>query len=356
MAAAAPTPQTTLPLAMARRLWRAFSTGRVLSALVLLAMLVPQTSHTHSALANFAWFLGGLYLVLACLTWLLQRHHPPLSRWGMAWLAPLVVEVAIISLTQLLQLWTPGSSIYFSPLLALPILATACLGSLRMALATTAYITLLLLGGYTLAAWDGLPNGWGLTVQVATVCAGYFVVAFLTHHLAQRLAWQERLARHNHRMAQSQAEINTLIIDRLTEGVLVVDSQLRIIQANPAAQQLLGHNTRQESPSLQQHPAWQPLCDLVLACLTSGQAQDSRIHLLEPDLPPVGLYARVWPSSHQPDDGLPGSQHPFSAEDSQYAPPTMQFLVFLEDLRELEARLRTEKNGRHGPYVCRCGA
>ena len=93
------TPATTLPLAMARRLWRAFSTGRVLSALILLVMLVPQTSHRHSALTSFSWFLGSLYLVLACATWLLLRNRPPCQRWGSAWLLPLAAEIAIIGLT-----------------------------------------------------------------------------------------------------------------------------------------------------------------------------------------------------------------------------------------------------------------
>lgn len=341
------TPTTTLPLAMARRLWRAFSTGRVLSALILLVMLVPQTSHRHSALTSFSWFLGSLYLVLACATWLLLRNRPPCQRWGSAWLLPLAAEIAIIGLTQLLQLWQPGGTVHFSPLLALPVLATACLGSLRMALATTASITLLLLGGYSLAAWDGLANGWELTMQAATVCAGYFAVAFLTHHLAQRLAWQERLARRNHRIARTQVDINTLIIDKLTEGVLVVDSALHILQANPAAHQLLGGDW-QLPTDLHQHPAWQPLCELVLQTLATGTAQDARIHLVEAGQPPVGLYARVWPSHPHEDDGLPGSEHPFLSEDSQYAPPSTQFLVFLEDLRELEARLRTEKMAAMG--------
>ena len=197
-----PQSTTTLPLAMARRLWRAFSLGRVFSALMLLGMLVPQTSHLDSVLTNFSWFLGGLYLILTCAAWLLLRNHPPGQQWGLAWVATLALEVGIISLVQLLQLWQPGGTLHFSPLLALPILAAACLGNLRMALATTASVTLLLLGGYALAALDGLPNGWELTVQVATVCAGYFAVAFLTHHLAQRLGWQERLARRHHRLAQ----------------------------------------------------------------------------------------------------------------------------------------------------------
>lgn len=342
-----PQSTTTLPLAMARRLWRAFSLGRVFSALMLLGMLVPQTSHLDSVLTNFSWFLGGLYLILTCAAWLLLRNHPPGQQWGLAWVATLALEVGIISLVQLLQLWQPGGTLHFSPLLALPILAAACLGNLRMALATTASVTLLLLGGYALAALDGLPNGWELTVQVATVCAGYFAVAFLTHHLAQRLGWQERLARRHHRLARSQEEINTLIIDRLTEGVLVVDSSLHIQQANPAACQLLGGDCKPPM-ALNQRPAWQPLGELVLQALSTGQSQDARLQLVEANLPPVGLYVRVWPSDHSTDDGLQGSEHPFLSEDSQYTAPATQFLVFLEDLRQLEARLRTEKMAAMG--------
>ena len=97
-----PQSTTTLPLAMARRLWRAFSLGRVFSALMLLGMLVPQTSHLDSVLTNFSWFLGGLYLILTCAAWLLLRNHPPGQQWGLAWVATLALEVGIISLVQML--------------------------------------------------------------------------------------------------------------------------------------------------------------------------------------------------------------------------------------------------------------
>lgn len=332
---------------MARRLWRAFCTGRVLSALVLLMLLLPQSSQLHSAFAVFSWVLGGVYLVIASLGWVLLRKFPPNQHWGLPWLIPLALEVAIISLVQLLQLWQPGSTVHFSPLLALPILVAASLGTLRLALAVTASITLLLLGGYAMAAMEGLPNGWELTMQAALVCAGYFVVAYLTHHLAQRLAWQERLARKNHRIARTQGELNSLIIDKLAEGVLVVDQHLRVQQANPAALQLLGR-THAPPASLHEHPSWQPLVDLVTQCLLDGRSQDARMYLLEMEQAPIGLYVRVWPSQYSVDDGLPGSEHAYSAEDSQYSPISSQCLVFLEDLRELEAQLRTEKMAAMG--------
>lgn len=344
---ASPTQATTLPLAMARRLWRAFCTGRFFSALVMLAMLIPQAPQLRFALTVFSWSLGLTYLVLATLAWLLLRNHPPTQRWGLPWLLVLSMEIGIIGLMQLLQLWQPGSVVHFSPLLALPLLASACLGSLRMALAVTACATLLLLGGYTLAALEGLPTGWELTMQTAMVCAGYFMVVYLTHHLAQRLSLQERLARRNHRMARMQAEINALIISKLSEGVLVVDSSMAIQQANPAALQLLGY-VRPGPGSLHEQEAWAPLRELVMHCLTNNHAQDARIYLLHAGQAPVGLYVRVWPSNHLHDDGLPGSEHAFNAEDSQYAPLSMKCLVFMEDLRELEARLRTEKMAAMG--------
>ncbi len=70
----------------------------------------------------------------------------------------------------------------------------------------------------------------------------------------------------------------------------------------------------------------------------------------------MGADVRVWPSDHSTDDGLQGSEHPFSSEDSQYTAPATQFLVFLEDLRQLEARLRTEKMAATGPHVRRRSA
>ncbi len=342
---------------MARRLWRAFSVGRMVTALVLVALLLamvqinPQRPQTGSSYATLSLLVGYGYLLVAVINWVVLRHTPPKQPWGLPWLFILAGEVAAICLIQLLQLLQPGSStLHFSPLLALPVLTAACLGSLRMAWATTAIITLLLLGGHSLAVWYGLPGGVDSIVQAAMVCLGYFVIAWLTHHLAHRLAWQEHLARKNHRLAQTQAQINSLIITQLSEGVLVVDGRdLKIHQTNPAALELLGCQISGPAPThLHAQPLWEPLCDLLKRCLQDRQGLSESLLLQPPGKPPVGLYVRVWLSQWSLDDGLPGSEHPFVAEEQQPSAPAAICLVFLEDLRELEARLRTEKMAAMG--------
>lgn len=365
---------------MVRRLWLAFSLGRVVTALVLVAVLLamlqitPHPTQASGIYAQASLGVGIAYLCTTLLAWVWLRQHPPSTAWGLAWLLVLGIEVLCICLIQTLQVLQSGwGSLPYAPLLALPVLATACLGSLRTAWATTAAITLLLLGGHGLALWSGLSGGADSLVQAALICLGYFVIAWFTHHLAHRLAWQEHLARKHHRLARTQAEINGLIITQLSEGVLVVDGRdFAIHQANPAACELLGCPADAPLPShLNALPLWQPLCQLLQRCQDSGQQGQSDSVLLEPpEQPPIGLYVRVWLHHWSLDDGLPGSQHPFIAQEAPssavgtagvggrvggvggvgaaQAAQEGIFLVFLEDLRELQARLRTEKMAAMG--------
>ena len=82
----------------------------------------------------------------------------------------------------------------FTPLFGMPILMAAVLGTLTLALGTTAAATLLLLGW---ATWmSTTPPGRRCTthLQAALTGTGYFIVAFLTHQLATRLVREQHLA------------------------------------------------------------------------------------------------------------------------------------------------------------------
>lgn len=324
-------PTSALATASFTRMWRAFLSGRMLVAAVLVLLLALQAWSQNGLprQAPLTWGIGGAYLALTVLTWALGRERPPPRRISLLWLLVAGTDVAAVALLQVLQ---PGG-INYTPLLALPVLMTAVLGGLRLALATTASITLLLLGWAAWNGWQALPGASESYLQTALTCAGYFLVAYLSHLLAQRLAREEVRARHSRQQAASQALVNRLIIEHLDEGILVLDARQHIQMANPAARQLLGKDALlQRHPTLEGLPAWAPLRTLVDQTFAQHQAQLAHVQLLHPGESPLGLYVRTWLSSP-----------PAPTSEDDLPPPAPLCVMFLHDLREIEARLRTEK-------------
>lgn len=335
----------TLPLHSARRLWQAFLSARVLVAALLIAFQATQT-WTATGLPHgmhWPWLVSTGYLVLALLGWMVLHQKPPANYWRWPWLLLLASDVLTICLLQELQ----TGKMHYTPLLALPILAVSVLGHMRMALATTACITLILLGIDSFHAWS-LDKGQSEDyMQTALVCAGFFAVAYLTRQLAQRLAYQERQARTSRQAARIQAQVNGLIIANLSEGVLVVDNSYQVRMANPAACELLGLPAPRALHDLQ-HSDWAALRDMVDQTFASTQALSQHIHLMPAGQSPTGLFVRTSLTTSLSDDVLlPELENDYDP-DSLLAPHAWLCVMFLHDLREVEARLRTEKMAAMG--------
>ena len=81
-----------------------------------------------------------------------------------------------------------------------------------------------------------------MVAQSALTGAGYFVIAFLASQLSARLASEEQRSRRSQMVARVQREVNALVIESLTDGILVVDEQDLVLAANPAACRLLGRD------------------------------------------------------------------------------------------------------------------
>ncbi|MDR0224922.1 MAG: PAS domain-containing sensor histidine kinase [Burkholderiaceae bacterium] len=315
------------------RLWQGFLTGRVLiaAALLVLQLALVRMQPLGSPLA---WLVCLGYLGLTLLVRMTASAHPPSPRAGVHWLPVIGVDIAAISMMQMLQ----TGPLNYSALLAIPILISAVLGSLTLALATTASVTLLTLGW---VVWQDFAGGIDTTqayYQAGFACAGYFAVAYLTHELARRVRRERVLAQHSRRKAQTQEQVNALVIRHLGEGVLVLDAQFHVQQANPAALRLLGLRENHGLPfALEDHAGWQRLQDAVAQSFAQEQPVSSAVHLQAVGQEgTTGLHLRTWltevaaarPQAHDADE-----------------PVQLQQLcvVFLHDLREMEARLRTEK-------------
>ena len=307
------------------RLWRGFLTGRIMVALALLVLQgagqainqVPQPA----ILAVCAAYLA------ATITWrVLAAPRPPSPGAGPQWLPSIGVDLAAITALQLLN----AGAMNYTPLFGFPILMAAVLGTLTLALGTTAAVTLLLLGW---AWWVGSGTAGDDApryLQSALTGTGYFIVSYLVHQLAVRLAREQELAQQSQVAARVQTQVSALVIQNLSDGVLVVDEGDLVRLANPAGLQLLGGTSLPEVTfTLAALPAWNPLVLMARRTFRQEQPQTADVDLLHPGQSPTGLHVRTWLTS--------------TREAARQTRTERLCVMFLHDLREMEARLRTEK-------------
>lgn len=301
------------------RLWRAFMHARVSIAVVLLALQGFVWLSGSGAAHGLLW-VCALYL-LATL-WVLWGLRPVQSAKAVSlqWLWTIGVDVLLFAALQ----YTQKGGFNYTPLFALPVLLASILGPLLLGLATAASVTLLLLG----EAWFSgqLLSDVSTTrlLQAALTSIGFFLVALLANQLARRLAREEAVAESSQATARTLAQINELVIDSLNLGVLVVDAEGNTRNANPAAQTLLmGMAAAQvRDIHLPERASWAGLWSLVQETFALGQPLESEITVTLDQYTSNRLAARTQLTT--PDgEGL--------------------CVLFLEDLREVEARVRTEK-------------
>jgi two-component system, NtrC family, sensor histidine kinase PilS len=305
------------------RLWQAFMTAR-LALGILLTLL--QAGLYMGAPGQSAWLMGlcAIYFLGTVAARVLLRPRYLGQAFNRAWIVLVGMDVAVFSA---LQLWQ-GNALNYTPLFALPILLASVLGSLRLALGTAASVTMLLLG---ITYWqhnDSVSEATQAFVQAALSGAGYFFIALLAHQLASRLASEGQRARRNQLAANIERQVNALVIESLPDGILIVDANGWVRAANPAARALLGQT---QGPlqtgvwDLKSEPAWQGLLQMTRLTVGSGRNQRTDIVIQHAQDAPRRLLVRTSLAAPQEfrDESL--------------------CVVFMQDQREQEARLRTEK-------------
>ncbi len=304
------------------RLWRAFMTTRVAVALIVL-LLQGWAMGLSPAASWWPAVLSAIYLSETLAVRLLARAKPPGPAFESQW--PSTVGIDILAFTSLQVLQIGG--INYAPLFALPLLMASVLGSIMLALGTAAAITLLLLAEAWWMTWTLQVETAARFLQAGLTGIGFFVLSFLTHHLASRLARQEQLTRNGQQAAKVQAEVNELVIENLSDGVLVLDSDGMVRATNPAARRLLGvTGIPGETPfGLAADEAWQALAQLAQLTLRSGLPQQAEVGIGQPGQGSCQVRVNTRQTANT---GY--GQAPLC-------------VMFLQDLRELEARLRTEK-------------
>lgn len=319
--------ETSHELGSFGRLWHAFMTARVAIATVLVI------------LQAFIYALGNItnrWSIAVCIAYLLAtlavrlwaKPRPPGSTFDAQWLSTIGVDVITFSTLNFLQ----SGGINYTPLFALPVLLSSILGPILLAFGTAASVTLLLLAD---AWWNWLqaigdPNARFL--QSGLSGSGFFLVALLANHLALRLAREEQLAKRSQSAARMQTQVNELVIEALADGVLVVDINGIVRSANPASRRLLaaGDAVRSAPFILAGEAAWQPLAELMHRTFAGQSPQEADVSLAATGGQTRRLHVRTRLAAS------PNGTHESLC------------VMFLEDLREMEARVRTEKMAAMG--------
>ena len=307
------------------RLWHGFLNGRVLVALALLLLqFLGLALHQSPQPAELA--IGLVYLAATLTLRWLKSDSVPAPQASVQWLPTIGIDLVTICTLQ----WLHTGGMSFTPLFGLPILMAAVLGTLTLALGTTAAATLCLLA-WTMSLGDqGAADAAQRYLQVALTCTGYFVLAFLVHQLAVRLVREQKSARQSQLVALVQSQVSALVVQNLNDGVLVLDNQGSVHLSNQACLRLLGTTAATAVPwTLANTLAWAPLHDMVSQTFRQQAPQAADITLLLAGQSPIGLHVRTWLT--QPPEAGRGVAHENLC------------VMFLHDLREMEARLRTEK-------------
>jgi two-component system sensor histidine kinase PilS (NtrC family) len=304
------------------RLWRGFMTARVMLGLVLLLLqgvVYELGSGRDITLVMFC----AAYCVVALSVRLKAGARALSKTLDSQWIIIIGVDILAVTALQV----THGGSVNYTPLFALPILMVSVLGSLLLSMACAAAVTLMLLFH---AAWLSaqIPTDAAAHfLQAALTGAGCFAIAFLTSQIATRLTNEEQRAQRNQLAVRLQRQVNELVIESLTDGILVLDQGCTVRAANPAARQMLGARSALgvDYFSLSAMSGWKGLVELIAQSFSENEAQQADVIIHHAGQGPLRL--RV----HTQLTATPG-------ENGQHL-----CVMFLQDQREMEARMRTEK-------------
>lgn len=313
------------------RIFGAFVAARAALGIALVAAVAASSAFGGRPPLAVA-LISIVYAVLSVAMWLLPRYRPadpgkavPRMRGGQ-WLA--TVGVDILCFTGL-HLLSPAANLNYVALLVLPVLMAGVLTPRLIALATAAVVALALL----LVAGLGVLGGGeitGLMTQAGLAGSGFFVITLLAGELAGRLAREELTAKGSLELARQQAQLNRLVIEEMQEGVMVVDRRGRVRAANPAARRLLApEGLYREAPfPLRGIDAWAALVKAVeRGFADAGWPEAGRDVLLEFEAGPVRtLRVRMR----------------FTRRREAEATEEL-CVLFLEDVRSMQARTRQEK-------------
>jgi two-component system sensor histidine kinase PilS (NtrC family) len=229
----------------------------------------------------------------------------------------------------------PGNRVVnYYPLLTLPLLYTSVLGGRIHAFGSAAILSILLLFDVWHVGHLDSKEVSTLYLQAALKGVGAFLAAGLINQLAVRLDREIRNVQLNRSAVRTHIKVNELVLNEMKQGVLVVDQFNRVKNANPAALALMGADIqRVRAPfDLDLLPEWAPISEFVVSSFASNSTRVESIQMQK-----TGSGRRQLRLSNR----MVSSR----AADGQLA---YLCVVFIEDLQEVQARIRQEKMAAMG--------
>jgi two-component system sensor histidine kinase PilS (NtrC family) len=314
-----------------QRIFAAFVVSRALLGTLLLLIQVVLMVYSVARPSLLAIGVSAIYAVATIVTLRWSVHMPQAvtlsgylkRRWM---LLTVGVDLGMFALLLLV-----GTGLNVAAMFALPVLMTATLSSRRVALAVAAAVSLILLGAASVQ-WLAGGDPAALYTQVGLAGAGLFVLSALTGELAGRLARQEEAARSTLELARQQALLNRLVIEEMQEGLMVVNRNGHVRAANPAALGLIGAPERPWASSfdLRGVPNWQTLAQAVDEAFATGSwPETGRDVVVRTGREAQGVERQL------------RLRLRFTRRRSSLREPLC--VLFLEDLRSVQARARKEK-------------
>ena len=208
----------------------------VLAGLVLLAALLPEGWIASLHIAYSLVFLLGasLYLSLVAAGLLASLHWQ--HRFNMQLTLQVLVDVVAISL---LMYAGGGVGSGVGTLLLVSLATASLVGRGRLVLFYAALATLATLAAQVYGVIIDRFEPASI-VLAGFLSAGFFATAILARLLGQRVMVNEELARQRGVSLENQSRISQRVIERMQDGVLVVDAAGRVQRYNPVVEAMLG--------------------------------------------------------------------------------------------------------------------
>jgi two-component system, NtrC family, sensor histidine kinase PilS len=313
------------------RLYRTFIGARAVLGVALVGTLGVVTLFGVRP-SLFVVMVSVTYAGLAIGMWLVPRFWRAAGPQSLArlrspqWMATIGADLVCFTLLHLLA---PGANLNYVALLVMPVLMASVLTPRTMALATVAGISLALLGAAWLAALSG-GDITALMTQAGLAGSGFFILTVLVGELAGRLAREEITSRGSLKLARQQAQLNRLVIEEMQDGVLVVDRRGRVRAANPAARRLMWASGMCRPAPFQMRgvAAWEALVKTAERAFVDAAWPEAGRDVLLAFAPDLSRTLRV---------RIRFTRKPEPQAGEEFC------VMFLEDVRILQARSRQEK-------------
>ena len=208
----------------------------ILAGLVLLAALLPEgwvaSLHLDYSLPFMVAALTYLAVVATGFLASIRWQH----RFNFQLSLQVMTDVLAIGTWMLI---TGGVGSGVGTLMLVSLATASLVGRGRLVLFYAALATLATLGGqvFGVLVRDFEPAS---IVQAGILSAGFFATAILARLLGQHLMVNEELARQRGISLENQSRISQRVIERMQDGVLVVDSAGQVQRYNPMAADMLG--------------------------------------------------------------------------------------------------------------------